>query len=38
VTPDGKINATVGGVSPVENVNKALEIVEKLASSKTASR
>ena len=27
VTPDGKINATVGGVSPVENVNKALEIV-----------
>jgi thioredoxin-dependent peroxiredoxin len=38
VTPDGKINATVGGVSPVENVNKALEIVEKLASKKTASR
>jgi thioredoxin-dependent peroxiredoxin len=38
VTPDGKINATVGGVSPVENVNKALEIVEKLASNKTASR
>jgi peroxiredoxin len=31
VTPDGKINATVGGVSPVENVNKALEIVEQLA-------
>jgi peroxiredoxin Q/BCP len=38
VTPDGKINATVGGVSPVENVNKALEIVEKLAGNKTTSR
>ena len=30
VTPDGKINATVGGVSPIENVNQALEIVQKL--------
>jgi peroxiredoxin len=31
VTPDGKISATVGGVSPVENVNKSLEIVQQLA-------
>lgn len=31
VTPDGKISATVGGVSPIENVNKSLEIVEQLA-------
>jgi peroxiredoxin len=31
VTPDGKIAATVGGVSPVENVNKSLEIVQQLA-------
>jgi peroxiredoxin len=32
VTPDGKIAATVGGVKPVENVEKALEVVQKLAS------
>ena len=30
VTPDGKIAATVGGVNPVDNVNKSLEIVQKL--------
>lgn len=30
VTPDGKIAATVGGLNPVENVNKSLEIVQKL--------
>ena len=30
VTPDGKIAATVGGVNPVENVNKSLEVVQKL--------
>lgn len=34
VTPDGRINATVGGVSPVENVNKSLEIVQQLAAKK----
>ncbi|HKE93618.1 MAG TPA: peroxiredoxin [Povalibacter sp.] len=34
VTPDGKISATVGGVSPVENVAKALEIVEQLGATK----
>lgn len=30
VTPDGKIAETIGGVSPVENVNKALEAVQRL--------
>lgn len=30
VTPDGKIAATVGGLNPVENVNKSLEVVQKL--------
>jgi peroxiredoxin len=31
VTPDGKIAATVGGVSPKENVEQALAIVQQLA-------
>ncbi len=31
ITPDGKIVATIGGVSPVDNVNKALEIAQSLA-------
>ena len=35
VTPDGKIAATVGGVSPTENVNKALEAVQQLAAKKS---
>ena len=30
VTPDGKVAATVGGVSPQENVQQALAAVEKL--------
>lgn len=30
VTPDGKIAATVGGLNPVDNVNKSLEFVQKL--------
>jgi thioredoxin-dependent peroxiredoxin len=30
VTPDGKVAATVGGVSPVENVEKALAQVQAL--------
>ena len=34
VTPDGKIAVTVGGVSPTENVQKALEAVEQLAGKK----
>lgn len=35
VTPDGKIAATVGGLTPPENVTKALEAVQQLA-GKTA--
>lgn len=34
VTPDGKIAATVGGVSPIENVTKALEAVQQLSAKK----
>ena len=30
MTPDGKVAATVGGVSPTENVEKALEQVQGL--------
>jgi peroxiredoxin len=30
VTPDGKIAATIGGLSPAENVEQALAAVEKL--------
>lgn len=31
VTPDGRIAATIGGVSPKENVEKALSTVQQLA-------
>jgi thioredoxin-dependent peroxiredoxin len=34
VTPDGKIAATIGGVSPVENVDKALAVVRQLATTR----
>lgn len=34
VTPDGKIAATVGNVSPFENVTQSLEIVQQLAKEK----
>ena len=34
VTPNGKIAGTVGGVSPKENVEKALEMVQQLAMKK----
>jgi thioredoxin-dependent peroxiredoxin len=34
VTPDGKIVSTVGGVSPAENVEKALAVVQQLATKK----
>jgi peroxiredoxin len=34
VTKDGKIASTVGGVSPVVNVEKALEAVQQLAAKK----
>ena len=30
VTPDGKIAATIGGMTPTENVMKALEAVQQL--------
>jgi peroxiredoxin Q/BCP len=30
VTPDGKIAETIGGVSPMENVQKSLEAVQRL--------
>jgi peroxiredoxin len=33
ITPDHKIVATVGGISPAENVEKALQIVQQLAAS-----
>jgi peroxiredoxin len=34
VTKDGKISSTVGGVSPVVNVEKALEAVQQLTAKK----
>lgn len=34
VTPDGKVNAVVGGVSPEANVEKALGIVQRLAAER----
>jgi len=36
VTPDGKIAATVGGVSPADNVAKALDAVQQLSAKKPA--
>lgn len=36
VTPDGKVAATIGGVAPVVNVEKALETVQRLAASRSA--
>ncbi len=34
VTPDNKIVSTIGGIKPAENVEKALEAVQKLAAAK----
>ena len=34
VLPDGKVSASVGGVSPAEHVRKALEMVQKLHDGK----
>jgi len=34
ITPDGKITATLGGLAPAVNVEKALEAVQKLAANK----
>jgi len=36
VTPDGKIAATIGGVSPKQNVEKALDAVQHLHGAKPA--
>lgn len=33
VTPDGKVAETIGGMSPMENVRKSLEAVQRLAKS-----
>lgn len=38
VTPNGKIAATIGGLSPAENVQKALEAVQQLASEKSTTK
>jgi thioredoxin-dependent peroxiredoxin len=38
VTPDGKIAATLSGLKPAENVAKALEVVEKLATDKQTAK
>ena len=35
VTPDGRIAATVGGLTPAANVEKALETVQQLARKRT---
>lgn len=34
ITPDGRVAATVGGVAPDANVQKALEIVQQLSAGK----
>lgn len=34
ITPEGRIAATIGGIAPVENVLKALEVVQSLAEEK----
>ncbi|QSA96429.1 peroxiredoxin [Methylococcus sp. EFPC2] len=33
VTPDGKVAATIGGIKPAENVEKSLEVVQKIAAA-----
>ncbi|RZI84783.1 MAG: peroxiredoxin [Rubrivivax sp.] len=38
VTPDGKIAATLGGLAPVANVDKALETVQRLAAAKPSNK
>jgi peroxiredoxin len=34
VTPDGKIAETIGGISPLENVEKSLEAIQRLQASR----
>ncbi|MGJ0428330.1 peroxiredoxin [Methylobacter sp.] len=36
VTPDGRIAATLDGLKPVQNVEKALEVVQQLAAGQAA--
>jgi len=36
VTPDGKVAATIGDMSPAANVDKALETVKAMAAAKPA--
>jgi thioredoxin-dependent peroxiredoxin len=38
VTPDGKVAATVGGLAPADNVDKALEAVQQLTTAKGAAK
>lgn len=38
VTPDGKVAATVGGLTPAANVEKALEVVQALAARAAAAK
>jgi peroxiredoxin len=38
VTPDGKITATIGGIAPAANVEKALEVVQGLAKGLAAAK
>lgn len=38
VTPDGKIAATLGGLSPTVNVDKALDAVQKLAANRQTAK
>lgn len=38
VTPDGKVAATIGGVAPAKNVEKALELIQTLANHKSLER
>ncbi|MGZ3159088.1 MAG: redoxin domain-containing protein, partial [Burkholderiaceae bacterium] len=38
VTPDGKIAATIGGLEPKTNVEKSLEIVQKLDVARHANK
>ena len=35
VTPDGKVSATIGGMTPTENVMKALEAVQQIKAKKS---
>lgn len=38
ITPDGRVSETVGGIAPAQNVEKALESVQRLAEAKRSSR